>query len=335
MKRNHIFSVILFLFTLPMFARGMEEKTTLTVYCYDSFSSEWGAGPIIAQSFTEATGIEVEFYAPGDALTVLNQLIFEKDNPRADVVVGLDDSMLSRALEEGILQAYRPSGLDRIPGDLVIDVEHRLIPYDYGHFAINYDSQRLTNPPKSLEDLTEERFSDKLILMDPRTSSPGLGFLLWTVGVYGDDWQDYWYRLKDSILTITDGWSQGYSLYTSGEAPLVLSYASSPFYHAEYEDTNRYKAAEFSDGHVRQIEGMAVVAGNSNREAAEAFIDFMLERESQKTLVMSNIMQPVIEDIELPKSFDAAIRPSKTVDVSPYRGDVDALIDAWVEIFTR
>lgn len=339
MKKNHIIFVLLVFVSLSIFARGTGDQNPeiLKVYCYDSFSSEWGPGPIIAERFTESTGIQVEFHAPGDAVSVLNQLILEKNHPVADVVVGIDDSLVSRALEEGVLQPYRSAKIDNIPSELIFDETYQLLPYDYGHFSINYDSLKITNPPTSLEELAEKRFENQLILMDPRTSTPGLGFLLWTISVYGDTWQDYWTRLQPSILTITDGWSEAYALYTAGEAALVLSYGSSPFYHKEYEDTDQYRSAEFSEGHVRQIEGMGIVAGSGNVGAAQQFIDFMLENESQETLLMSNIMIPVIEGIELPESFDIAMIPESTVDVSRYRqrDNLDEIVNQWVEIFSR
>ena len=138
-----------------------------------------GPGPIIAEAFAGETGIEVVFHAPGDAVTVLNQLILEKDEPRADVAVGLDDALLDRALTAGILEPYSAPGLARVDPELIFDATHHLLPYDYGHFAINYDTTAVENPPQSLEDLTGPDYTDRLILMDPRTSTPGLGFFLW------------------------------------------------------------------------------------------------------------------------------------------------------------
>ena len=127
----------------------------------------------------------------------------------------------------------------RFPHILIFDDSFHAVPFDYGYFAINYNSSVVSNPPASLEDLTKPEFEDSLILMDPRTSSPGLGFFLWTVEVYGNAFTDYWERLMPSVLTITDGWDSGYGLYTAGEAPLVLSYTTSPPYHVEYEGNRK------------------------------------------------------------------------------------------------
>ncbi len=269
-----------------------------------------------------------------NAVTVLNQLILEKGASPADVLVGMDSSLMERVLEAELLDTYVSPALAQVDDNLIFDKSFHLLPYDYGHFAINYDSQVITNPPTSLEDLTNPAYADQLVLMDPRTSTPGLGFLLWTVAVYGDNWPDYWERLKPSILTIADGWSTGYSLYTAGEAPLVLSYGSSPAYHAEYEETDRYRAAEFSEGHAAQIEGMGILKTAANREGAEAFVDFMLGTTAQKALAMANIMLPVSKEVTLPESFNLALRPGKVVDTGIFSdAETEELISRWTEVF--
>jgi len=323
---------------------GDADKTpgkTLNVYCYDSFSSEWGAGPDIAEEFFRETGISVVYNAPGDGVTVLNQLILEEGNTAGDVVVGLDSSLLNRALDAEILENYKSPILENVPGELIFDDTWHLIPFDYGHFAICYDSEVMKTPPNSLEDLCSEEYADSLILMDPRTSTPGLGFLLWTVAVYGSDWPDYWQRLKPSILTITNGWSQGYTLFTAGEAPMVLSYGTSPVYHMEYENSKRYGAAEFSDGHILQIEGMGILKGTENRNSAEMFIDFMLGDFAQKTLAMKNIMFPANSEVTLPESFKTALHPAKTIQLPEIQKEVggeagtEEIITRWTEVFSR
>ncbi len=314
------------------------EPATLNVYCYDSFASEWGPGLLIAEEFTAETGIEIVYHAPGDAVTVLNQLILEEGNSPADVVIGLDSSLLERALESDLLTAYESPALSKVNENLIFDSSYKLLPYDYGHFAIVYDSVALTEVPGSLEDLTKAEYEDSLVLMDPRTSTPGLGFLLWTVAVYGDEWPSYWERLMPSILTIADGWSQGYALFTAGEAPMVLSYGTSPVYHLMWEETEQFKTAEFSDGHVAQIEGMGILKSTKNQKAAEAFIDFMLSSTAQLNLATANIMLPVVDDVELPESFDIALRPSKVLELPEgvlSAAETEAIISRWTEVFSR
>ena len=289
----------------------------LVIYAYDSFASEWGPGPIVIPAFEKATGISVELVVPGDAGQVLARAIDEKKNPVADIVIGLDANLLPKALAAGILSAYHPQGLSLIPDSLVLDARWHLTPYDWSSFAIMWDSEKLSLPPASLEDLTKPAYTKKIILMDPRTSTPGLGFLAWTQAVYGDNLADYWKRLSPSILTMSPGWDTGYGLFTAGEAPLVISYTTSAAYHAEYETAGRYQALEFSDGHPVQIEGAGIVTGARHRKAAEAFIDFMLTPAFQSALPLSNWMYPVIPGIELPSSFSASPKPGKMVSTDP------------------
>jgi thiamine transport system substrate-binding protein len=212
----------------------------------------------------------------------------------------------------------------------VLDASWHLTPYDWGTFAIMWDSEKMAGPPASLEDLTRPEYAKKLILMDPRTSTPGLGFLSWTESVYGNQLGDYWKRLSPTILTMSPGWDTGYGLFTSGEAPMVISYTTSAAYHAEYETAGRYKALEFAEGHPMQIEGAGIVVQARHRKAAEAFIDYMLTDEFQSALPLTNWMYPVIPGIQLPASFSASPKPSRTIGTNPSALDaaVQTALDA-------
>jgi thiamine transport system substrate-binding protein len=298
----------------------------LVIYAYDSFASEWGPAPIVIPAFEKATGFKVELVVPGDAGQVLARAIDEKNAPVADILMGIDGNLLSRALAAGVLAAYKPKESTAIQANLILDIDWRLTPYDWSSFAIIWDSEKLEVPPASLEDLTKPAYARKLILMDPRTSTPGLGFVAWTAAAYGEGLADYWKRLKPSILTMSPGWDTGYGLFTAGEAPLVISYTTSAAYHAEYETAGRYRALEFSDGHPVQVEGAGIVTKARHRKAAEAFIDFMLTSEFQSVLPLTNWMYPVMPGVELPASYAAAPEPSKTLPAS------DAGLDGAVKL---
>lgn len=294
-----------------------EAQNSLTVYCYDSFASDWGPGPVVIPAFEEATGIDVQLIALGDAGQVLAKAILEKQNPKGDILLGIDNNMLPQALEAGVLEAYTPKNAASLPKELIFDPGFHLTPYDYGNFAIIYDSEALPDPPKSLEELAVSSPEKSIILMDPRTSSPGFGFLLWTIAVYGDEYLDFWKRLSPKILTITDGWDSGYGLFTSGEAPMVLSYTTSPAYHMEYENSQRYRAMIFPQGHYGQIEGVGIIKGTKNRKAARKFIDFVVSEAFQKEIPLTNWMYPVLPGTVLPASFELAPKPEKTLLLDP------------------
>lgn len=303
-----------------------KDDAQLVVYAYDSFASEWGPGPIVIPAFEKATGITVELVVPGDAGQVLARAVDEKRSPRADVIVGIDGNLLPKALAAGVLAAYEPKGSASVPARLRLDDDWRLTPYDWSSFCVMWDSEKLAVPPASLEDLTKPEYGRKLILMDPRTSTPGLGFVEWTAAIYGDGLSGYWKRLAPSILTLSPGWDTGYGLFTAGEAPLVISYTTSAAYHAEYETAGRYKALEFADGHPIQVEGAGIVVGARHREAAEAFIDFMLGDEFQAALPLTNWMYPVNEGVVLPPSYEASRKPAKTVSAGLAPNQLDEAV---------
>jgi thiamine transport system substrate-binding protein len=309
---------------LSTIAVAAQEKKVV-VYTYDSFVSEWGAGPKIAVLFEKATGIKVEFVSKGDGGQLLSTLLLEKGRSEADVALGLDNFLAEKALAAGLFRPYEPKGYAAIPADLRVDPRSRLVPYDYGWFAIMWDSAKLKEAPKSLEDLTKPAFAKKLILLDPRTSTPGLGFLAWTKAAYGSAWKDYWKRLRPSVLLLAPGWDQGYGFFTSGEAPLVVSYSTSAAYHLEYEKTERYKALSFSDGAARQVEVAGVLAGAKRAEYAERFMDFLISEECQRELPLTQWMYPVNPSVKLPDSFRASPRPAKTLSADSAGLSADAL----------
>ncbi len=339
MKRLFVILLTVLVAVTPVFAGGTLEKPvenetrTITVYAYDSFVSDWGPGPVIAQGFTAATGIELNFVSMGDSGQVLQRTILEKAAPKADVVIGIDNNLLYKALEEKVFAPYASPALKNIDESLQFDPSNHVLPFDYGFFSIIYNTEVITNPPTSLEELTDARYEDSLIIMDPRTSSPGLGFLLWTIAEYGDEALSYWDRLKSSLLTITDGWDTGYGLFTNGEAPMVLSYTTSPAYHVEYEDTNIYQAAIFDAGHYLQIEGVSLVNGAQNEEEAKIFIDYLLSSEAQNMIPLTNWMYPTHCDVELPVSYEYAPMPPPMLSLDS--GFITKELDSWLDAWTK
>jgi len=250
-RRFLLNSIVAASLLLPALAVAQEKKT-LTVYTYESFVSEWGPGPKVKDAFEKICNCTVNFVGVADGVALLNRLKLEGAGSKADVVVGLDTNLVAEAKQTGLFEA---SGIDvssaKVPGGYKDDV---FVPYDYGHFAVIYDTQTVKNPPRSMKDLVEGDPSQKIAIQDPRTSTPGLGLLLWVKSVYGDKAPEAWAKLKSRVLTVTPGWSESYGLFTRGEVPMVLSYTTSPAYHMVSEKTDRYQAAAFSEGHYIQIE---------------------------------------------------------------------------------
>ena len=283
----------------------------VNVYTYDSFSGEWGSGPEIARLFQQKTGIKVNYLDCGDGVQILSKAILEKNNPFADVLVGLDNNLLQKAEESGVLEKFKPSNAAVLADGLEDELGGKwlMTPYDYSPFAIIWNSLSGLEAPVCLEDLTKDIYKKKLILMDPRTSTPGLGFDIWVHKVYGDKYDDYMKRLEPSILTMAPGWSVGYGMFTDGEAPLVISYTTSPAYHIEYGEGDQFKALTFTDGHVMQVEGAGLVKGAKNPEGAKKFIEFLISEEAQNVMPTTQWMYPSNKNVKLPACYDTIEMP--------------------------
>jgi len=338
MKVRLLWAILIAFVGMAFFAgcvgRPDDDAKTLTVYSYDSFVADWGPGPELAKRFEAKTGYRVTFVSCGDAAQVLSRATLERARPEGDVLMGIDNNLLSAARAAGVLSPYKPKDADRVVGkEIRLADDWLLTPYDYGYFAIVFDSSSGIMPPASLEDLTKPEYAKKLILMDPRTSTPGTGFLAWTVAVYGKDYLSYWQRLKGSILTMAPGWDSGYGLFTSGEAPLVISYTTSPAYHLENEKTDRYKALIFPEGHIAQVEGLGLVKGARHAKAAKAFIDFMLTDDAQSVLPLTQWMYPVSRTVSLPDSFGAAPMPTNALYVDS--GEVAAAVEPAMSVLAK
>ncbi|RAH38597.1 MULTISPECIES: thiamine ABC transporter substrate binding subunit [unclassified Halomonas] len=290
-------------------AGSVQAGETLTVYTYDSFVSEWGPGPGIEEAFEARCGCDLAFVALPGGVDILQRLRLEGQDTAADVVLGLDMNLMAEARA---LDLLAPHGVDTGALDLPIDwSDDTFLPYDWGHFAFVYDTERLETPPGSFEELLDAPDDVKVILQDPRTSVTGLGLLLWIKKVYGERAPEIWARLNERVLTVTSGWSQAYfSLFMNGEAPMVLSYATSPAYHMAVEGTDRYQAAEFDDGHYLQVETAARVATSEHPALAREFLAFMLTPDFQRHIPLGNVMHPAIDlGDELPEVYERLIAP--------------------------
>ncbi|MBB3946384.1 thiamine transport system substrate-binding protein [Rhizobium skierniewicense] len=329
-RRLFLHSLLAASFVLPAIAVAQDTKT-LTIYTYESFVSEWGPGPKVKAAFEETCNCTVNFVGVADGVALLNRLKLEGASSKADVVVGLDTNLIAEAKQTRLLEV---SGIDtsaaKVPGGFTDDI---FVPYDYGHFAVIYDTKTLKNPPKSMKDLVEGDPSQKIVIQDPRTSTPGLGLLLWVKSVYGDKAPDAWAKLKNRVLTVTPGWSESYGLFTKGEVPMVLSYTTSPAYHMVSEKTDRYQAASFEEGHYIQIEVAGILKNAPEQALAKQFMAFMLTTGFQDAIPENNWMMPVAAtSAPLPEAFSKLVQPSKTFVMSSEEvaKNRKAWIDEWL-----
>ena len=324
----------------PEDAAGASSGTggTVTLVTHDSF----GVSEELLGQFEADSGLTVEVVQPGDGGTLVNQLVLTKETPLGDAVYGIDNSFASRAISEGVLEPYRspalPAGAEQYAAD---DADH-LTPVDVGDVCVNVDhewfaAQGLAEPT-TLEDLADPAYRDLLVVPNPATSSPGLAFLLATVGAFGEDgWQDYWARLRDNGVKVVEGWSDAYSVDFSGSSgegprPLVLSYASSP--PAEVtEGAEQAPTGALLDTCFRQVEYAGVLAGADNPEGARELVDFLLSPEVQASIPESMYMYPVDPSAPLPATWER-FGPLAQEPFTVPPQDIDAHRDEWIRTWT-
>ncbi len=326
------------------------ETPTITVVTHDSFA----ISKRVLRAFTRSTGIDVKILRSGDAGVALNATILTKDHPVGDVLFGVDTTFLSRALDAGIFERYRPAALAKVPAELVVGTRGLVTPVDRGDVCVNYDTAWFADRglpiPQSIDDLTDAEYRGLLVVENPATSSPGLAFLLATIARYGDGWRDYWQRLRANDVEVVNGWEQAYHGSFSaggsgGDRPLVVSYASSPaaaVYFAEPEPSGRpperAPVGTVLDGCFRQIEYVGILRGTEHERAARRFVDFLLSRRVQEDIPLQMFVFPVRGDARLPDVFrDFAEIPADAEVVAPTRieRNRDRWIDEWTDLVLR
>jgi thiamine transport system substrate-binding protein len=327
---------------------GSGEPSEITLVAYDSFPAEGSGVNEALAAFTEDTGITVELLIAGDAGTMVSKAVLTAGNPEGDVLFGVDNTFLSRAVEGEVFEPYEADALDAVPEEFTALVpDHEATPIDYGDVCVNYDKaaleERGLEPPADLTALTERAYADLLVVQNPATSSPGMAFVLATIAEFGDGWLDYWERLRDNGVEVVDSWTEAYyERFTraGGPRPLVVSYGSSPPAEvlasdppAEVPPTGVAPATCF-----RQIEFAGVLAGTDAPEAARQLVDFLLSDAFQAELPLSLYVYPANRDIELPDAFvDAVTLPESPASIDPatIAAEREAWIDAWTETVLR
>lgn len=308
----------------------------LTVYTYESFVTDWGPGPAVKQAFEAECGCTLEWVGVQDGVALLTRLKLEGANSRADIVLGLDQNLIAEAEATGL---FAPHGVPFDKHELPIEwTDPIFLPYDWGNFAVIYDRERLQDPPMSLEALVDGDSPRRIVLQDPRTSTPGLGFLLWIKAVYGDEAADAWARLKPKILTVTPGWSEAYGMFTKGEADMVLSYTTSPAYHMVEEKTDRYQAAAFTEGHYLQVEVAGMLKAAPNPNLARRFMAFVTSPGFQDNIPTRNWMFPATKtSTPLPDAFGELVKPERSLMLPPEEVAANRRqwIDEWLEVMSR
>ncbi|MET8245818.1 thiamine ABC transporter substrate-binding protein [Streptomyces sp. NPDC005202] len=319
---------------------------TVTLVSHDS----WAVSKSVIKDFEKQSGYTVKVLKDGDAGQAVNKAILTKDNPQGDVFFGVDNTLLSRALDNGLFQPYEAKGLDKVGAAYQLDKgKHRVTPIDYGDICVNYDkayfSKHGLTPPQSFDDLVKPQYKDLFVTENAATSSPGLGFLLGTAAQYGDNgWQDYWKKLKANGVKVVDGWEQAYNEEFSGSAggkkakgdrPLVVSYASSLPAEVVFADPKPKTAPTgvAAGTCFRQIEFAGLLSNAKNTKGGKAFIDFLISKEFQEDMPLNMFVYPVVEGAKVPAEF-TQYGPAAKDPQSMAPGKIAANRDQWVKSWT-
>lgn len=332
-------------------AGGGTTSKTVTLVSHDSFV----ASPAVLKAFTAETGYTVKVLKGGDAGAALNKEILTKGSPQGDVFFGVDNTLLSRALDNGLFTPYKAKGLDRVGAAAQLDAaKNRVTPIDTGDICVNYDKKYFADkklaPPQSFDDLVQPRYKNLLVTENAATSSPGLGFLLGTAARYGDSgWQDYWKKLKANGVQVVDSWEQAYNDTFSGSAggkkakadrPLVVSYASSPPAEVLYGDPKPTTAPTgVSTGTCfRQIEFAGLLGGAKNEAGGKALLDFLISDRFQADMPLNMFVNPVVDKVALPElftKFGATVDKPWTVAPEKIAANREQWIQSWSSLVVK
>jgi thiamine transport system substrate-binding protein len=311
------------------------EKPTLTIYTYDAFAASWGPAPKIKKAFEKEHDMTLKFVGISSSIGALRKIQLEGKRTKADILLGLDTSIAQVAKKTGL---FVPHELNTsklaLPAPYNDDM---FTPFDYSFFAFVYDENKLKNVPDSFEALASMPKDFKIVIQDPRSSTAGLGLLLWVKSVYGDKAGEYWKRLAPHILTITKGWSEAYGLFLKGEADMALSYTTSPAYHMVEEKKTNIKAASFKEGHYGQIEVAAVLKSSKQQALAKKFLAFLHTKTFADIIPTANWAYPVVKSVTLHKAFDTLHRPESMMlmDGKEVEAQRKAIINEWLKAIQK
>lgn len=307
------------------------ETPVLDVLTYDSFVTEWGPGPAIEKAFEADCGCDLRFTPAGDGAALLARLQLEGASTTADVVLGLDTNLTAAATRTGLFAPHGQTPVLNLPMDWT---DANFLPYDWGWFAFVHQADQ--SFPADFKALADSDL--KIVIQDPRSSTPGLGLVMWVQAAYGDQADAIWEGLADNIVTVTPGWSEAYDLFLSGEADAVLSYTTSPAYHLIAEEDSSKAAAAMTEGNYLQVEVMGKLAASDQPELADRFLAFMLSPAAQDILPTTNWMYPAVTPAEgLPKGFETLVQPTKSLLLGAEEAEAArrSAIDVWAAALAR
>ncbi|WP_156721387.1 thiamine ABC transporter substrate-binding protein [Streptomyces apocyni] len=324
---------------------------TVTLVSHSSFA----VSKDVLKEFEKESGYRVKILKSGDAGEAVKKAVLVKGNPQGDVFFGVDNTLLSLALDNDLFTPYEAKGLDRVPDEVQLDQdEHRVTPIDTGEICVNYDKKYFADkklaPPSTFDDLIKPEYKNLLVTENAATSSPGLGFLLGTAAQYGDDgWQDYWKKLSANGVKVVDGWDQAYNEEFSGSAggkqangdrPLVVSYASSPPAEVHFAEPQPKEAPTgvATGTCFQQTEFAGLLSGAKNEAGGKALLDFLISKKFQEDMPLNMFVNPVVKDAKLPEvftEFGAQADDAQTMDPQKIADNREAWTKSWQSLVLK
>ena len=325
---------------------GSDQPNDVVLVTHDSFA----ISPAVKKAFEEESGLELKILKAGDAGELVTRALLTAGNPEGDVLFGIDNNLIARAFRGDVFEPYESPELASVDPALVLDPAHRATPIDRGDVCLNYDkawyADRNIPPPRTLGDLTLQRYRDQLVVENPATSTPGLAFMLATIAEFGEKWQGYWRKLRANGVLAVDGWEDAYYTRFSGAAgskgdrPIVVSYASSPPAEVIFGKPRPTTAPTgvVESTCFRQIEFAGVLRGAKNEEGAQKLVDFMLSKRFQEDIPLQMFVFPARRDAAVPPEFEKfAVVPEHPLDLSPrvINENRERWVDRWTDIVVR
>jgi len=341
-------SVVMFLAILVLLC-GCEKKSSsgykdsqsesLVIYLLDSALSKELLEKTV-NLFAQRNSCQIGIEVFSDTNSMVEKLIQAREEPEASLVIGLDNTFLPFVSHEDILVSYKSENLNQVSTEFHFDRSYLLTPYDYSYYAFIYDSQAITNPPLTFGNMQDGKWKNHMIIPDPRTSNDGLGMLVWSVSAFGENgFGHFWRSIKNNVLSISSSMDEAYSMFLSGEAPIVFSYTTTEAFHWVLESSSRYKALIPLEGGFIHFNAVGVVKDSPNLDLAKKFVDYMLTRDFQKDIPTLEWMYPVNDQISLPPYFAQLPVPETILNGEVKnlltRRRVDNWVQKWIEIMVE
>lgn len=332
-----VFSIIVISYVNRDESNPSKDYISIKVYADSSFINSWGPGPELRDLFEKQTGIKVNFQEMKDSMTLFQKASLEGQGSNIDVILSIDqfdivrwsDKMAWKNIESRIDREQTTTSFSK---QLTVEGKNFFIPYDWSPIAFNgLKNKNIT--VNNLNDLLNPDLKGKIALIDPRTSSVGLQFLVWVMKTKSEpEAVEYLKLIFKSAHSVSSSWSMAYGLFKSQSVDVVLSYATSPFYHLIEEKNENYKAYEFTEGHPIQVEYAGIPEFCNRCDAALQFIHFLQSPEAQKIIMTKNYMLPVNKMVQEGTVFDTLKIFETIKDQSVSREQLQKWLNIWVEI---